>query len=330
LDTIESERVFSFVIASEERLQRLDIFLASQIRDLTRSRAQDLIRNGFAEVNGGPSKASYRIRSGDRITLTMPPVRPSHLEPEPVEFALIYEDPCLIVLNKPAGLVSHPAPGHPTGTLVHGLLQYCQDLSGIGGILRPGIVHRLDKDTSGLMVVAKTDRIHAALSAQFKSGMVKKRYLALVHGIIQTKAGKIDLPIARHPWRRKEMAVVRSGGRMAVTLWEREEEIGDQFTLLAVTPKTGRTHQIRVHLSHVGHPIVGDPVYGHRKHWWKKHLPNGVDALPRIERQMLHAERLGFVHPDTQDYREFQAPLPGDMKSVIETLRRIDLKDKKP
>jgi 23S rRNA pseudouridine1911/1915/1917 synthase len=330
LETTESDRIFSFIVAEEEREQRLDIFLASKIKDLTRSRAQDLIRKGCAEVNGSPAKGSYRLRRGERVTLNIPPARPSHLEPEQVEFSLIHEDPCLIVLNKPAGVVCHPAPGHPTGTLVHGLLQHCPDLSGIGGILRPGIVHRLDKDTSGLMVVAKNDRIHAALSSQFKSGMVNKRYLALVHGNTRGKRGEIDLPIARHPRRRKEMAVVRSGGRRAITLWEKEEDIGDRFTLLAVTPRTGRTHQIRVHLSHVGHPIVGDPVYGHRKSWWKKHLPTKVGGLPRMERQMLHAERLGFVHPDSGDYCEFQAPLPGDMKEVIEALRRIDLKDKKP
>lgn len=319
----ESDKPFSFIIPNNDRAQRLDIFLSSKIIDLTRSRAQDLIRKGSAEVNGVRSKSSYRIRVGDRVTLTIPYASPSPLEPEEVDFTLVHEDPYLIVLNKPAGLVSHPSPGHSTGTLVHGLLKYCPDLSGIGGIMRPGIVHRLDKDTSGLMVVAKNDRAHTALSAQFKRGSVNKRYLALVHGTVKGNEGEIDLPIARHPRKRKEMAVVHSGGRRAITRWNKEEDIGGRFTLLIITPKTGRTHQIRVHLSHMGHPIVGDPVYGYRKNWWKKHLPDDPDARPRILRQMLHAERLGFTHPYSGAYCEFQAPLPGDMMDVLRALRGL-------
>jgi len=311
------------VVSAGEETQRIDSFLASRVEDLTRSRAQDLIRKGWAKVNDALSKAGYRLKIGDRVQVTIPAPIPSPLEPEQVEFDLIHEDSSLIILNKPPGLVTHPAPGHPCGTLVHGLLQRCRDLSGVGGVMRPGIVHRLDKDTSGLMVVAKNDLAHTSLSGQFKSGSVRKRYLAIVHGVPQGREGRIDLPIARHSWRRKQMAVVPSGGRHALSLWEKVEEIGTRFSLLAVSPRTGRTHQIRVHLSHAGHPVLGDPVYGYRKGWWKKHMPEGEGALIAPARQMLHAESLGFVHPESGVFCEFRAPMPQDMKKVLETLRTL-------
>ena len=321
----EPDSTFSCLISGKDKDQRIDVFLASQKIDLTRSRVQELIKGGFVKVNGLFPKRGYRLKSGDYVNLTIPPPRSSHLEPEPIEFALIHEDPSLIVLNKPPGLVIHPAPGHPRGTLVHGLLQRCQDLSGIGGILRPGIVHRLDKDTSGLMVVAKNDRAHVFLARQFKAGKVKKVYVALVHGIIKGEKGKIDLPIARHPKRRKEMSVTLSGGRKSVTSWQKLEKFGSKFSLLSVTPKTGRTHQIRVHLAYVGHPIVGDPVYGYRQNWWKRHFHSKMENLPGIKRQILHAETLGFIHPDSEDYCEFQAPLPDDMNNIIKELKFISL-----
>jgi 23S rRNA pseudouridine1911/1915/1917 synthase len=319
----ESDRCFSFVVSDGEKTQRIDTFLASRVEDLTRSRAQDLLKKGWAKVNDALSKAGYRLRMGDRVQVTIPAPSPSLLEPEQVEFDLIHEDSSLIILNKPAGLVTHPAPGHPSGTLVHGLLQRCRDLSGVGGVMRPGIVHRLDKGTSGLMVVAKNDRAHTSLSEQFKSGNVKKRYLAIVHGIPPGREGRIDLPIARHPTRRKEMAVVPSGGRKALSLWEKVEEIGTLFCLLAVRPRTGRTHQIRVHLSHAGYPVLGDPVYGHRKGWWRKHVPEGEKGSLPVERQMLHAESLGFFHPESGVFCEFHAPMPPDMKKVLEILRTL-------
>jgi 23S rRNA pseudouridine1911/1915/1917 synthase len=319
----DSDRCFSFVVSADEETQRIDSFLASRVEDLTRSRAQGLIRKGWAKVNDALSKAGYRLRTGDRVRVMIPAPSPSNLEPERVEFDLIHEDSSLIILNKPAGLVTHPAPGHPSGTLVHGLLQHCRDLSGVGGVLRPGIVHRLDKDTSGLMVVAKNDRAHTFLSAQFKSGQVKKRYLAIVHGIPPERGGMIDQPIARHSWRRKQMAVVTSGGRRALSLWEKVEEIGTLFCLLAVSPRTGRTHQIRVHLSHVGYPVLGDPVYGYRKGWWRKHMPEGQEAPLVLARQMLHAESLGFVHPESGVFCEFRAPMPPDMEKVLVNLRSM-------
>ena len=228
----ESNRTTFYSISEDDKGQRIDAFLATRVKDLTRSRIQSLIRDGHVKVNELSPKTSYRLKVGDSISLLIPPLAPYRIEPEPVEFSLIHEDSSLIILNKPPGLVIHPAPGHKEGTLVHGLLQHCRDLSGIGGILRPGIVHRLDKDTSGLMVVAKNDYAHNFLAAQFKKGKVKKNYLALVHGIFGEEKGEIDLPISRHPKRRKEMAVVKSGGKRAVTLWQKDEVIGDRFTLL--------------------------------------------------------------------------------------------------
>ena len=320
-----SDRFFSFLISEEERDQRIDAFLALRIEDLTRSRIQELVRDGSVQLNNRQTKPSYRLKPSDLVTVTIPPARPYHLEPEAVRFGLIHEDSSLLVLNKPPGLVVHPSPGHLTGTIVHGLLTHCQDLSGIGGVLRPGIVHRLDKDTSGLLVVAKTDKAHSLLSAQFKAGAVKKRYLALVHGITRAREGKIDLPIARHPRRRKEMAVVAEGGKKALTRWQKIENLGGRFSFLSVMPKTGRTHQIRVHLSSIGHPIVGDTVYGFRRQGWKKHLPLKSGLELGVERQMLHAETLGFVHPESGEYREFKAPLPEDMTRMMEILKSLDL-----
>jgi 23S rRNA pseudouridine1911/1915/1917 synthase len=315
----DPDKTQSFCVNSDEQDNRLDQFLTSHGKDLTRSRVQILIRRGHVRVNEGTAKPSYRLKAGDRITLSVPSARTYDLEPQEVDFAVIHEDASLIVLDKPPGVVIHPAPGHYEGTLVHGLLRHCRDLAGIGGELRPGIVHRLDKDTSGLMVVVKNDHAHASLSAQFKARKVYKQYIAIVHGTIQGHAGVIDLPVARHPVRRKEMAVNSTMGRNALTEWRKEEELSGRFSLLLVSPKTGRTHQIRVHLSHAGHPIAGDPVYGFQRNWWKKHFPPGEGVLTR---QMLHAMKLGFFHPDTGEYLEFTAPMPGDMRRVLDLLRR--------
>lgn len=317
---MESENVFFFLVGQEGTEERLDVYLASRAEDLTRSRAQELIRRRLVEVNRSPVKASYRLKAGDHILLTLPPARPCSLEPEPVPFRIVHEDGSLLVIDKPPGVVVHPAPGHATGTLVHGLLRHCRDLSGIGGVLRPGIVHRLDKDTSGLVVVAKSDRVHAALSAQFKEGKVRKAYLALVHGVFREREGVIDLPIARHPQRRKEMAV-SAAGKKAFTHWEKIEELATRFTLLLVRPRTGRTHQIRVHLSHLGHPILGDPVYGPKGGRRQGLVPGTTDSRLSAPRQMLHAKRLGFTHPETGVECEFEAPTPVDMAECIEMLR---------
>lgn len=318
-----SDRRFSFSITSVDADKRIDTFLASHIDECTRSRIQGLIKAGFVKVNHTIPKASYRTSPGDHVELILPPARPWHLEPETIELDLIYEDSSLIVLNKPAGIVTHPAPGHPTGTVVHGLLQHCRDLSGIGGILRPGIVHRLDKDTSGLLVIAKNDRIHEALNRQFQSRTVSKGYLALVHGSMPGKKGEIDLPLGRHPKKRKEMAVLPAKGRESLTLWQVVESYPAGFSLLSISPKTGRTHQIRVHLSFIGRPIVGDRVYGYKKEWLKRYHPK-LSGLPLlVKRHMLHAESLGFIHPDTGKHCEFRADLPKDMKRVMEAIKHI-------
>ena len=323
----EPDRIFSFSITTEQRDTRVDAFLASQIDDLTRSRAQELIRKELIKVNGRPSKSGYRLKRGDEVRAIIPPPVPYELKGEPVEFGIIHEDASLIVLDKPPGLVIHPAPGHLNGTLVHGLLQHCDDLSGIGGVLRPGIVHRLDKDTSGLVVVAKNDHAYQFLAGQFKERTVRKGYLATVCGIPAGVEGEIDLPIARHPQRRKEMSVQPSSGKRALTLWQKLEEFKEGFSLLSVTLKTGRTHQIRVHLSYLGYPILGDPVYGYKRNWWKKRLSLMDNIWPHVKRQQLHAEKLGFVHPESGDYCEFSAPLPNDMESVLKALRELGCED---
>ena len=322
----KSDRCFFYEIYEDSKDIRLDVFLASCSTDLSRSRIQSLIKSGEVKVNKYSSRASYKLKKGDQVSLSIPHASPHVLEPETVEFGIIYEDDSLIVLNKPAGLVVHPAAGHATGTLVHGLLQHCQDLSGIGGILRPGIVHRLDKDTTGIMVATKNDRSHTFLAKQFKSGEVKKQYVALVHGAIRGNEGKIELPIGRHPKKRKQMSVPPSGGRRALTRWQKIEEFDGKFSLLSVSIKTGRTHQIRVHLSHIGHPIAGDPVYGYGQRRWKRHPLYKKGMLPPIKRQMLHAKRLGFVHPDSGRYMEFEAPLPEDMLHAVRILQSLNTK----
>jgi len=324
----ELQYTVSCLISEAERDQRIDLFLASRMKELTRSRIQGLIKNGFVTVNQKSPKASCKLKQGDQVELTIPPVSISLLEPEPVDFSVIHEDSSLLVINKPPGLVIHPAPGHSSGTLVHGLLDHCSDLSGIGGILRPGIVHRLDKDTSGIMVVAKNDTAHSSLSRQFKARTITKRYVTLVHGVPDCMEGEVDLPIGRHPVKRKKMSVQGSGGRNALTLWKKVEDIAGMFSLLVIILKTGRTHQIRVHMSHIGHPIVGDYVYGMKKRWWNKESLKTSYIRSGISRQMLHAESLGFIHPDTGKYCEFEAPVPEDMEWVIESLRFLGDRDK--
>ncbi len=320
----ESDRVLLYQIPEHSEDIRLDVFLCSCPITLSRSRIKALIKSGDVKVNNFPSKPSHKLKSGDRVLLSLPAPTTQTLEPEAVEFGIIHEDECVVVVNKPAGLVVHPAPGHGTGTLVHGLLRHCGRLSGLGGPTRPGVVHRLDKDTSGLMVVAKTDGAHEFLAGQFKGGMVDKDYLALAHGMFKREEGAIELPISRHPKKRKKMSVAMSKGRYALTLWHKIEEFQSGFTLLSVSIKTGRTHQIRVHLSHEGHPIAGDPVYGYGKRWWKRHPLYKKHVLPSINRQMLHATRLRFIHPEQKEYVEFKAPLPDDMDRAVRILRSLN------
>jgi 23S rRNA pseudouridine1911/1915/1917 synthase len=287
--------------------ERLDRFVARSLPELTRSRVRRLIDEGFVTVDDRlPAKAGAALASGHRVSVTVPPPEPATLEPEAVPLRIVYEDDDLLVVDKPPGMAVHPAPGHSSGTLVHAVLAHCPGLSTVGGEGRPGIVHRLDKDTSGLIIVAKNDAAHLSLARQLKERRVEKTYIALVEGRLKQREGVIDAPTGRHPVRRKKMAVVE-GGREARTRYRVLREI-DGRSLVEVRPETGRTHQIRVHFAAIGHPVVGDPVYG-----------RGRPAVP-LRRQFLHAQRLAFRHPRTGDRLELEAPLPEDLAQALAEL----------
>ena len=304
-------------VPPSETSRRLDTYLSCKIQTLTRSQIKRLIEEGRVLVNGRPAKPSLPVRGGEEIRVFIPPPREVSLEPEAIPIDILYEDEYLIVVNKPAGMVVHPGAGVYSGTLVNALLHHCKDLSGVGGYLRPGIVHRLDKDTSGVMVVAKDDMTHTALSGQFKERKVKKVYLALVWGEVE-EGGVVDLPIGRHPSQRKKMSVRTRKPRHALTRYTVMERLGP-FTLLEVRPETGRTHQIRVHLSAIGHPVVGDKVYGRGR--VSSLDPSLRRALRSLRGHCLHAFRIGFYHPGLGKFVEFEAPLPEDILSLIELLR---------
>ncbi len=295
------------IISSKKDELRLDKYLDKENDDLSRNYIQQLIDKELVLVNNRIEKKSYQLKEGDEITLELPEPEEVKLKAEKIDFDLIYEDENLLVLNKPAGLVIHPGAGHSSGTLVNGLLEYCDDLSGINGELRPGIVHRLDKDTSGAMVVAKNDRAHRDLAKQFKERKVKKTYLALVYGKLKHERGKIDAAIGRDPRNRKKMTVTSKNSKRAVSNFE-VLSINSGFSLLKVEIETGRTHQIRVHLDYINYPIVGDPKYGSK---------NSRNAIPGLERQFLHAYQLGFKDPITDEFSQYQAELSSDLKQVL-------------
>jgi 23S rRNA pseudouridine1911/1915/1917 synthase len=301
---------------------RLDRFLADLPLGLSRSQLKKLIDDGLVEVDGRPAKPGLRLKEGGRVVVTVPDPEPTRLVPEAgVRFGILYQDAELIVVDKPAGLVVHPAAGHRAGTLVHGLLAACPDLAGIGGEVRPGIVHRLDKDTSGVMIVAKTDRAHQDLAAQFKAGRILKLYLGLCRGRPVPDLGVIEASIGRHPVRRKQMSTRSPGGRPAVTQYEVLRRFGLGVSLLRLRLLTGRTHQVRVHLASIGCPILGDRVYG----LGRGGLKDGGQALRgQVSRQMLHAQTIGFCHPVTGKQLLFTSSLPEDMARVLETLERFE------
>jgi 23S rRNA pseudouridine1911/1915/1917 synthase len=298
--------------------KRIDLFLAEgqQKLGLSRSRIQDLIRTGHITLDDTTVKPHTKLSGREEIRITIPEVKPPEVHPAEIPLSILYEDAHLIVVNKPAGMVVHPAPGNPERTLVNALLHHCKDLSGIGGVERPGIVHRLDKETSGVMVAVKNDAAHKSLSAQLKARQVKKIYLALVRGRVNSESGTIEEPIGRHEQYRKKMAVHAIRGRAAVTLYQVRERF-DEYTFLTLRLKTGRTHQIRVHLAHIHHPIIGDAVYGGRQF---ANIRRAAMAMT-VHRQMLHAHLLGFTHPHTGEYMEFIAEIPPDMEEVLCFLR---------
>lgn len=305
----------SAVTGSADHGRRLDQFLSQPFFGLSRSRAQKLLMENMVQVNGELcSDKNYRMQAGDLVNVTIPPPAETRLEPEAIPLDILYEDDDLLVINKPRGMVVHPAPGHRKGTLVNALLHHCAHLSVIGGIRRPGIVHRLDKDTSGLLLVAKNDFTHRSLSEQLKTRQLKREYLALVKGRVKPVLGRIEAPVARHPGDRKKMAVVETG-RMAVTRYRVLKYYGS-YSLLKLNLETGRTHQIRVHMAHLGHPVVGDLTYA--RHSWND-LPRGLS-----EPHALHARRITFIHPRSSEPLEFAASLPAAFKKGL-----MDLKARK-
>jgi 23S rRNA pseudouridine1911/1915/1917 synthase len=312
-------------VGPEEAGQRLDSYLAAQELDLTRSRIQGLIDSGKILVNGSPAKPSHKVKPGEIIKIEIPPPKKSPILPENIPLDIVYEDQDLLVINKPAGMVTHPASGNYSGTLVNALLYRCKDLSGIGGVERPGIVHRLDKETSGLLVAAKNDFAHLSLSAQLKDKSLFREYVALIWGRMPQKKGTISAPIGRAVTDRKRMAVTAVKSKEATT----EYEVKESFPccdLLQLRLKTGRTHQIRVHLAYLGHPVVGDPEYGGRSKWIgtlknKKERILAEEILNRISRQALHAQKIGFIHPRTGQYLEFESNLPQDLMELLKFLK---------
>jgi 23S rRNA pseudouridine1911/1915/1917 synthase len=305
---------FCFVADAASSGIRSDVYLAGRLPDCSRSFASQLLSSGQFKINGKDGKPGYRLKAGDIVSGRLPEPKPSQFLPEPIPLHVLYEDSDIVVINKPPGLVVHPAPGHPAGTLVNALLHHCPDLGGIGAELRPGIVHRIDKDTSGTLVVAKNAAAVEHLSGQFKQRTVKKDYLALVYGEMPAAAGVIRLPIGRHPLDRKRMSTRSRKGREAETEW-RAARRWRGCTLLELRLKTGRTHQIRVHCAAIGRPIVGDPTYGRRKAAGDS--PESQALFGAIRRQMLHAWRLEIVHPRSGEPMRFESPLPEDMKRLI-------------
>ncbi|MFO5494490.1 MAG: RluA family pseudouridine synthase [Cuspidothrix sp.] len=300
-------------ISVTENSDRLDRYLSQELSELSRSRIQQLIEQGHVQINAQVCiSKKIHLKTGDRITLEIPAIQPLQIQAADIPLDILYEDEELIILNKPAGLVVHPAPGHPDGTLVNAILAHCPNLPGIGGVQRPGIVHRLDKDTTGAIAIAKTDLAYQHLQAQLQAKTARREYLGLVYGVPKTETGSIDLPIGRNPQDRKKMAIVsvEDGGRTAVTHWQVQERLAN-YTLIHFQLETGRTHQIRVHSAKIGHPIVGDPVYG-----------SGRSVGVNLPGQALHAWKLQLQHPLSGNLVQVTAPPPPSFTTLLEVLRR--------
>lgn len=299
-----------YTTEKEYENMRLDRFLTEKT-EKTRSFIEKLINDGQVTVNGGAAKSSRKLKTGDTVEIIIPDVKPLEIETENIPLDIIYEDNDLIVVNKPQGMVVHPAPGNYGGTLVNALMYHCGDsLSGINGVARPGILHRIDKDTSGLLLVAKNDTSHLFLAEQIKAHSLSRQYYALVFGNIKEDFGTVDKPVGRNPKDRKKMCIAKSGGKTAVTHYSVIERFGG-YTYISCKLETGRTHQIRVHMQSLGHPVACDPVYGVKK-----------EKIKHSGGQLLHAKTLGFIHPTTKKYMQFSAPLPGYFENILGTLRK--------
>jgi len=307
----DGEPRYSWIVTQEQAGERVDKHVTDALSDpaVSRSQIQEWIRAGAITLNGQQVKANTRVAADDQVDIAVPEPEPLTLQPENIPLDIVYEDGDVIVIDKPRGMVVHPAAGHPSGTVVNALLYHCRDLSGINGVMRPGIVHRIDKDTSGLLMAAKNDLAHVSLAAQLKDHSVNRRYKALVYGTIPHDRGTIEAPLGRDPHDRKLYTVTDRGGKHAVTHFTVLERFGD-YTYVELQLETGRTHQIRVHMKYIGHPLVGDPVYGGRS-----------GRTLGMSGQALHAGELGFVHPRTGVQLDFAAPLPDDMAEVLNILR---------
>ena len=302
-------QIHEYQISSEQSTLRLDRVLTDLEPEFTRSYLQNLVKDGAVLVNGKAEKVSYKVKEGDEIQVIIPEPRDLEVLPQDIPLDILYEDKDLIIVNKPKGMVVHPAPGHPDGTLVNALLWHCRgELSGINGVMRPGIVHRIDQDTTGSLIVCKNDRAHQALAEQLKVHSITRKYRAIVHGRI-TEDGTVHATIGRHPVRRMEMAAGVAGGRDAVTHYH-VLEVFQNYTYVECILETGRTHQIRVHMKSIGHPVLGDPLYGPSK-----------CPIPGLQGQTLHAMTIGFIHPSSGEYMEFEAPLPVYFEQLLKKLR---------
>ncbi len=307
-----SDNILEFIVEESDKNERIDKFIALQWEDVTRSFIQKLIKDNLVLVNDKVVKANYKVSYNDRIVIHVPDLEPLEVTSENLSLDIVYEDSDIIIVNKGKDMVVHPAPGHLNGTLVNGLLYHCKDeLSGINGVMRPGIVHRIDRNTTGLLVVCKNDKAHNSLAEQLSVHSITRKYVAIVYGSFHDLEGTIEGPIGRHPVDRKKMAINYKNGKSAVTHYKVLEQFAGKYSFVECQLETGRTHQIRVHMASIGHPLLGDDVYGPSK------------CPYTLEGQTLHAKTLGFIHPTTNSYVEFEAPLPDYFEELLIKLRHL-------